>query len=243
MLSYIHLLLKQGKSVSHAWGSAFSWGLRWWWWVSGMHVVQRGRTKRGILYQLAWGIQPIQTWLPWFPLFTLKSPETLFAKMTSPCYWERGGRTLTPVSILDNGLRGWDGGQRRSRPGGSSKLWIQSGYDRFNSKCVIVPVGGQPIGLFGSVGSLLSRGALVLVGCSKWPGGPFPSSQLKHTNGQGASNPGAPCSPFSPFGPFLPFFPFSPCGYNEWVTMTSLSNVFFLTIRGHEGLVMRGISD
>ncbi|KAG8592896.1 hypothetical protein GDO81_000659 [Engystomops pustulosus] len=37
---------------------------------------------------------------------------------------------------------------------------------------------------------------------------------LRHTNGQGASNPGAPCSPFSPLGPFLPFFPFSPCEYN-----------------------------
>lgn len=36
---------------------------------------------------------------------------------------------------------------------------------------------------------------------------------VRHTNGQGASNPGAPCSPFSPLGPFLPFFPFSPCGY------------------------------
>lgn len=38
-------------------------------------------------------------------------------------------------------------------------------------------------------------------------------SWVTHTNGQGASNPGAPCSPFSPLGPFLPFFPFSPCGY------------------------------
>lgn len=37
---------------------------------------------------------------------------------------------------------------------------------------------------------------------------------MRHTNGQGASNPGAPCSPFSPLGPFLPFFPFSPCEYN-----------------------------
>lgn len=72
-----------------------------------MHVVKRGRAKRGILYQLARGIQPIQTWLPWFPLFTLKSPETLFAKMTSECYWERGGRPLTPVPILYNGPRGW----------------------------------------------------------------------------------------------------------------------------------------
>lgn len=72
-----------------------------------MHVVKRGRAKRGILYQLARGIQPVQTWLPWFPLFTLKSPETLFAKMTSECYWERGGRPLTPVSILYNGPRGW----------------------------------------------------------------------------------------------------------------------------------------
>lgn len=47
------------------------------------------------------------------------------------------------------------------------------------------------------------------------------SSQLGHTNGQGASNPGAPCSPFSPLGPFLPFFPFSPCGYNDLVKLTS----------------------
>lgn len=139
----------------------------WWWWVSGMHVVKRGRTKRGILYQLAWGIQPIQTWLPWFPLFTLKSPETLFAKMTSPCYWERGGRPLTPASILDNGLRGWGGGQRRSCPGSSLILWIQSEYYRF--ECVFVPVEGQPMGfgLFCSSGYLLSHGALVLVGCSK----------------------------------------------------------------------------
>lgn len=38
-------------------------------------------------------------------------------------------------------------------------------------------------------------------------------AQVRHTNGHGASNPGAPCSPFSPLGPFLPFFPFSPCGY------------------------------
>lgn len=37
---------------------------------------------------------------------------------------------------------------------------------------------------------------------------------MRRTNGQGASNPGAPCSPFSPLGPFLPFFPFSPCGHN-----------------------------
>lgn len=40
------------------------------------------------------------------------------------------------------------------------------------------------------------------------------NTQVRRTNGQGASNPGAPCSPFSPLGPFLPFFPFSPCGYN-----------------------------
>lgn len=40
------------------------------------------------------------------------------------------------------------------------------------------------------------------------------NTQARRTNGQGASNPGAPCSPFSPLGPFLPFFPFSPCGYN-----------------------------
>lgn len=40
------------------------------------------------------------------------------------------------------------------------------------------------------------------------------NAQVRRTNGQGASNPGAPCSPFSPLGPFLPFFPFSPCGYN-----------------------------
>lgn len=46
------------------------------------HAWLRGGGKREILYQLAWGIQPVQTWLPWFPLFTLKSPETLFAKMT-----------------------------------------------------------------------------------------------------------------------------------------------------------------
>lgn len=46
------------------------------------HAWVGGRGKREILYQLAWGIQPVQTWLPWFPLFTLKSPETLFAKMT-----------------------------------------------------------------------------------------------------------------------------------------------------------------
>lgn len=84
--------------------------------VGGMHIVKRGRTKRGILYQLAWGIQPIQTWLPWFPLFTLKSPETLFAKMTSRCYWERGGRPLTPVSILYNGLNGWGRGTEEELP-------------------------------------------------------------------------------------------------------------------------------
>lgn len=42
--------------------------------------------RKEILYQLAWGIQPVQTWLPWFPLFTLKSPETLFTHMTSECY-------------------------------------------------------------------------------------------------------------------------------------------------------------
>lgn len=46
------------------------------------HAWVSGGGKREILYQLAWGIQPVQTWLPWFPLFTLKSPETLFAKMT-----------------------------------------------------------------------------------------------------------------------------------------------------------------
>lgn len=39
---------------------------------------------------------------------------------------------------------------------------------------------------------------------------------VRHTNGQGASNPGAPCSPFSPLGPFLPFFPFSPCGHKSF---------------------------
>jgi len=46
------------------------------------HAWVRGGGKREILYQLARGIQPVQTWLTWFPLFTLKSPETLFAKMT-----------------------------------------------------------------------------------------------------------------------------------------------------------------
>lgn len=45
-----------------------------------------GEGRKEILYQLAWGIQPVQTWLPWFPLFTLKSPETLFTQMTSECY-------------------------------------------------------------------------------------------------------------------------------------------------------------
>lgn len=50
------------------------------------HAWVGGLGKREILYQLAWGIQPVQTWLPWFPLFTLKSPETLFVKMTSECY-------------------------------------------------------------------------------------------------------------------------------------------------------------
>lgn len=32
-----------------------------------------------------------------------------------------------------------------------------------------------------------------------------------HTNGQGASNPGAPWSPLSPLAPLLPFLPLSPC--------------------------------
>lgn len=93
------------KLWSHAWFGV-QWGLK----VSGMHGLEGGE-EREILYQLAWGIQPVQTWLPWFPLFTLKSPETLFAKMTSQCYWDRGGRPLTPVSICcerpDARVGGW----------------------------------------------------------------------------------------------------------------------------------------
>lgn len=38
-----------------------------------------------------------------------------------------------------------------------------------------------------------------------------PRDRRKHTNGQGASNPGAPWSPLSPLGPLEPFFPLSPC--------------------------------
>lgn len=41
-----------------------------------------------------------------------------------------------------------------------------------------------------------------------------PSDRWKHTNGQGASNPGAPWSPLSPLGPLEPFFPLSPC--KQW---------------------------
>lgn len=195
-----------------------------------MHMVKRGRAKRGILYQLARGIQPVQTWLPWFPLFTLKSPETLFAKMTSECYWERGGRPLTPVSILYSGPRGWRdvGGAALLACRYRDPVWILCflGY-------VLVSVDGNWMGfrLLWSGGYHLSFGALVLVDCSKWLGRSFSSSQFGHTNGQGASNPGAPCSPFSPLGPFLPFFPFSPCGYNDWVTMTSFFNSF-LNIQG-----------
>lgn len=33
----------------------------------------------------------------------------------------------------------------------------------------------------------------------------------QHTNGHGASNPGAPWSPLSPLTPLLPFLPLSPC--------------------------------
>lgn len=37
------------------------------------------------------------------------------------------------------------------------------------------------------------------------------TSDYQHTNGQGASNPGAPWSPLSPLTPLLPFLPLSPC--------------------------------
>lgn len=40
---------------------------------------RRGEEKR-ILYQLARGIQPIQTRLAWLALFTLNAPETLCHK-------------------------------------------------------------------------------------------------------------------------------------------------------------------
>lgn len=78
-------------------------------------------------------------------------------------------------------------------------------------------------GCYGVVeaGYLFSHRALILVWghCSTRLGDDF---QLTgHTNGQGASNPGAPCSPFSPLGPFLPFFPFSPCEYNGLVKLKS----------------------
>lgn len=62
-----------------------------------------------------------------------------------------------------------------------------------------------------------------------------PAHTFGHTNGQGASNPGAPCSPFSPLGPFLPFFPFSPCGYNHWVKLAT-----FPTFRTAPGLAEGG---
>ena len=55
--------------------------------------------------------------------------------------------------------------------------------------------------------------SLLLSQLSLQMGHPETAAQVRHTNGHGASNPGAPCSPFSPLGPFLPFFPFSPCGY------------------------------
>ena len=62
-------------------------GMRGW---VGVCVVEGGGggggCRRRILYQLAWGVQPVQTWLPGLPLVTLKPPETLFAKTTWQCY-------------------------------------------------------------------------------------------------------------------------------------------------------------
>lgn len=68
-----------------------------------------------------------------------------------------------------------------------------------------------------SMGALLSEGSVVLRHRE------VSNPQLGHTNGQGASNPGAPCSPFSPLGPFLPFFPFSPCGHNGVISRRNFS--------------------
>lgn len=117
------------KLRSHAWFGV-EWGLK----VSGMHGLEGGE-ERGILYQLAWGIQPVQTWLPWFPLFTLKSPETLFAKMTSQCYWDRGGRPLTPVSTCC--------GTPDARVGGGFEGGVALLACRYHH-----PTGGQWFGAF-----------------------------------------------------------------------------------------------
>jgi len=47
-------------------------------WVRGGGGSGSGGCERGILYQLARGVQPVQTWLPGLPLVPLKPPETLF---------------------------------------------------------------------------------------------------------------------------------------------------------------------
>lgn len=53
-----------------------------------------GKEEKRILYQLAWGIEPVQTRLPWLPLVPLKAPEPLAeetGKVTNwEGYWETG---------------------------------------------------------------------------------------------------------------------------------------------------------
>ena len=60
------------------------------------------------------------------------------------------------------------------------------------------------------------RGTDTSGGCVYSGERPFPSpagctADQGHTNGQGASNPGAPWSPLCPLGPLIPFLPLSPC--------------------------------
>ncbi|KAK5875961.1 hypothetical protein CesoFtcFv8_026984 [Champsocephalus esox] len=77
------------------------------------HAWVRGGGRREILYQLAWGIQPVQTWLPWFPLFTLKSPETLFCKDDLGVLLGERWTTFNPPRIRPLPWTqevGWEGG-------------------------------------------------------------------------------------------------------------------------------------
>lgn len=131
----------------------------------------------------------------------------------------------TTVVVVGGGSRG----RGRSRPGG-----------------LRTPQSGPAlIGWFGFVGCLVLRWDLWIWGdhrgahprlCRRLDSGreTVPAHTCGHTNGQGASNPGAPCSPFSPLGPFLPFFPFSPCGYNHWVKLATFST--FRTAPGLAGV-------
>lgn len=118
---------------------------------------------------------------------------------------------LVPLWILHSWWINTPGLRNQAELVARHKVWNMTGLPRWiilvPCPCLMTPVRA-PAFMMGPSSLLFSQ---LIIPSHMTSGARAP--WVRHTNGQGASNPGAPCSPFSPLGPFLPFFPFSPCGY------------------------------